>query len=349
MILELITASGLPAIKTVSVSVSAEEAVRTAALDCVIVGSGVPVEIGQEVTLAAGGEPVLTGYVRDIGTGYGADTRNLTLSLVSKTVDFVECSAEHATGEWLDKDLGEIADELDTLGIGVETDGSSFPKEPRHKLVVGESPYSTIERRARGRGVLIYDTPKGRIKLATKPEGTHAGTLRRGENILPGATAQFTERGRHSEVKVRGQASGGTEKEALRPETIARDSSLRRRRPVILRLEGETTVDRMKKRAEWQANRAAGNAVTANLPVTGWRDVGGKIWSPNWLVRVEDDWLGLEGLMIIKAVELTQSDEGTKAILSLADPRALGGDNPRGKSAGGYGAPGAIEAEYQDE
>jgi prophage tail gpP-like protein len=305
--------------------------------------------VGQAVELRASGEVILTGYIRDIGTGYEQDSRSLTINLVSRTVDFVECSADHASGEWLDKDISEIAKDLDSLGIGIETDGSSFEKEPRHKLIVGESPYYTIERRARGRGVLIHDTPKGRIKLATKPEGTHSGTLKRGQNILPGASAQFTERGRHSKTKVRGQTTGGVEKTALRPETVAKDSGVTRNRPLIVRHEGEATVDRMKKRAEWRANRAAGNAVTASLPVTGWRDRGGKIWSPNWLIQVEDDWLGLQGQMVIKSVELTQGDEGTRAILSLADPRALGGENPRGKSASGYAAPGAIEAEYQDE
>jgi prophage tail gpP-like protein len=349
MKLEDVTASGLPPIIAVDVSVSAEEAVRTASVDCVIIGSGLPVSIGQPVTLAASGEVILTGYVRDMGTGYDDQTRTLNIGLVSKTVDLVECSAEHKTGEWMDKDLSEIANDLDTLGVGIETDGSTFEKEPRHKLITGESAFQSIERRARGRGVLIYDTPKGRLKLATKPEGTHAGTLRRGVNILKGATANFTERGRYSEIKVRGQSTGASDKASLRPEVTAKDSGITRRRPLIIAHEGEITPDRMKKRSQWQANRAAGQSVTASLPVTGWRDEAGQLWQRNWLVQVEDDWLGLSGLMIIKGVSFQQGNEGTKAVLSLADPRALGGENPRGKSAAGYGAPGAVEAEYQDE
>ncbi|HXV31720.1 MAG TPA: hypothetical protein VD840_15445, partial [Sinorhizobium sp.] len=198
MLLEQVTADGLPRIKGIEISVSAEEAVRTATIDCVILGSGLPVSVGQATVVAASGDPVLTGYVRDINTGYGADMRTLSIGLVSRTVDYVECSAEHSTGEWLDRSIDEIANELDTLGIGIESDGS-FPKEPRHKLVQGESPFASIERRARGRGVLIHDTEKGRLKLATKPGGRHKGTLKRGVNILPGASASFTERGRHSD------------------------------------------------------------------------------------------------------------------------------------------------------
>lgn len=339
---------GFPPIKSITISVSAEEAARSANMDLAVKGAGIPVALGQSAMIDASGTLMLTGYVRDIGTGYGQADRGLSCSLISRSVDFVECSAEHPTGEIFDKDLVGIAEELDTLGIGIRSDGTKFPPEPRHKLDIGESPFTSIERRARGRGALIYDTPKGEIMIASKPAGMHAGTVRRGENILPGASASFTEADRYSDIAVRGQATEGTDKQQLRPQTSVRDTGIKRRRPLIIVHEGETTVDRMKKRAAWTARRAAGNSVTANIPVTGWRDDNGQIWQPNWLIMVEDDWLGIEGLMIIKSVTFEQGDM-TMATLSVADPRALGGDNPRGKNVSSYAAPGVIDAEYEDE
>jgi prophage tail gpP-like protein len=343
---ETITCDGLPPIKSCSISLSAEEAVRTATLDLVITGDGIPASIGQAVTLKASGEVMLTGYVRDVNPSHDATTRALSVNLVSRSVDYVECSADHPTGEFLKQDLAAIAKALDGQGVGIEVDGA-FPQEPRHKVMPGESAFASIERRARGRGILIHDTPKGRIKLATKPEGTHSGGLIFGQNILSGS-ATFTERGRYSEIKVRGQASEGTEKQQLRPETTARDSGVTRKRVLIVNHEGETTLDRMKKRATWQANRAAGNGSTASITVTGWRDAGGQTWKRNWLVPVDDPWLGLSGMMLIKSVTFDQQDR-TTATLELADPRALGGENPRGKTAAGFSAPGAITADYEDE
>lgn len=346
--LERVVIDGLPPIKSIDISISAEEAARTASGDFVLVGDGVPVSPGLPVTISASGDLLLTGYLRDVNTGYVANDRSLACSFVSKTIDLIEASADHPSGEILDKDLTAIARELDSYGVGIETDGTEFPAEKRHKLQLGESGFSSIERRARGRGALIYDTPKGRLKIATKPEGTHAGTLKRGVNILPGSSASFTEQGRFSEVRVRGQNSDGTDKSQLRPQTKVKDSGVKRKRVLILPHEGEATVDKMRKRAMWQAQRAAGNSVTASLIVTGWRDANGKIWAPNWLVNVEDNWLGIEGVMIIKSVVLHQGDM-TSATLSLSDPRALGGENPRGKTSAGYAAPGTIEAEYEDE
>lgn len=346
--LERIVCDGLPKVESFSMSVSAEDAARTARGDFVITGPGVPAFPGQETAITASGDLLLTGYVRDVNTSYQNQDRSLSLGFVSRTVDFIEASAIHPTGEILNRDLVAIARELDSYGIGIETDGSSFPVEIRHKLMLGETGFSSIERRARARGALIYDTPKGRLKIATKPEGVHAGTLRRGVNILPGASASFTEDGRFSETRIRGQQSEGSEKQHLRSQTKVSDTGLTRSRVLILPQEGEGTIDRMRERAIWQARRAAGNSVTASIPVSGWRDDNGRLWAPNWLISIEDDFLGIEGMMIIKNVSFQQADK-TFAVLSLADPRALGGENPRGKTSAGYAAPGVIEAEYEDE
>jgi prophage tail gpP-like protein len=346
--LETIVVEGLPPLKSIQITISAEEAVRSGDGDFVITGSGVPVAKGQKTRVLASGDLILTGYVRDVRTGYDADSRSLSCSLVSRSVDFVECSADHESGEILKKDIAAIAKELDSTGVGIETDDTTLEIEPRHKLRLGESAFASIERRARGRGLLIHDTPQGRIKIASKPAGQHAGTLKRGVNILPGASAVFTEKGRFSDVKVRGQSTDGSEKQSLRAQAVAKDGAIDRKRVLIVPHEGEATNTRLRKRAAWQARRAAGNGTTATIPVTGWRDEAGMIWTPNYTIYVDDDWLGLDGLMIIKSVTLEQG-EMTTATLSLADPRALGGENPRGKSGKSYAAPAINDGEYEDE
>ena len=339
---ETVVISGVSVpMKSISISISAEAAVRTANGTFAISGSGLPNHPDDEVTITAGGTLLLTGYVRDVNPSYDAkgNSRDLTMSFVSKTVDATETSVDHASGEVLNKSLPDVAREFDTLGIGIEDDGG-LPVEPKHKLIPGETLFETVERRARGRGILIHDTPEGKLKLATRPAGLHAGTLKRGVNITK-ASATLTGKDRHSDVTVRGQSTVGSEDAQLRPQAVAKDSGVRRRRPVIIPHEGEVLTDRMKTRAEWHAKRGAGNSVTASISVIGWRDQGGTIWTPNFLVQVEDDWIGISGMMVIKSVQLDQDGEGegTTATLSLADPRALGGENPRGSTDDGYSAP----------
>ncbi|NTF87490.1 hypothetical protein G6L46_10175 [Agrobacterium rhizogenes] len=347
--LENVRVDGLPPFKEISISLSAEEAVRTATVDLVPVGDGVSVVPDQEVKIWAGDDLLLTGYIRDVEPSHDSESRTLSVSIVSRTVDAVECSADHPTGEIMNKSLADIARELDDGGIGIEDDGS-LPIEPRHKLRVGDSLFHSVEKRARGRGVLIHDTPKGKLKLATKPEGTHSGGLIFGVNILT-ASSRLTGRGRYSDIRVRGQSTEGTGKQQLRAEARAKDKSVSRRRLLIVRHEGETTTDRMKGRSRWHVKRGAGNGTTASITVPGWRDAAGKIWDRNWLVPVKDDWIGIDGIMLIKGVKLDQNGEGggTTATLELADPRALGGENPRGKSAKAYSAPLANDVEFEEQ
>lgn len=340
---EHVVISGVAApVKSISITISAEDAVRTAEGSFALSGPGLPNLPDDAVTITASGTLLLTGYVRDVKPSYSAkgNSRDLSMSFVSRTVDATETSVDHTSGEVLNKSLADIGREFDNLGIGVEDDGG-LPVESRHKLIPGETLFETLEKRARGRGILIHDTPEGKVRLATKPAGMHAGTLRRGVNIED-ASATLTGQGRHSDVTVRGQTTIGSDGAQLRPQAVAKDSGVRRRRPLIVRHEGEVLTDRMKTRAEWHAKRGAGNAVTAEITTTGWRDQGGTIWTPNYLVMVEDDWIGINGMMVIKSVKLDQSGEGgtgTTTTLSLADPRALGGENPRGSTNAGYAAP----------
>lgn len=344
--LETVSVNGLP-LKDFSCEISAEQAVRSARGVIVTIGGAFPVMRDDDVTIKASGNLLLTGYARDIDVSHDKENHEFAASFVSRTIDATECSVEHEEG-WLENmSLPEIAAAFDSLGIGVETDGSSFSKETRHRLALGETLYETLERRARSRGVLIMDTPEGRLKLAQGPEGRHAGGLVLGVNIKSGS-AKFTGHGLHSPVTVRGQSTEGVTAPSMRPQGKFTDPGARRRRPLILRHSGEAGEDRLKKRAGWEASRAAGNSITATIVVAGWRDAGGAIWTPNRLVAVEDKLLGLNGPMLIKSVSLTQNDNvGTVASLSLVDPRALGGENPRGKSSDAFAAPAGADAEYE--
>ncbi|MEO3997177.1 hypothetical protein [Mesorhizobium sp. CAU 1732] len=329
-----------------SLSASAEEATRTASFTVAWNGAGIPCAPDDEATIHVSGDLWGTGYVRDVRGSHDASDRQYQVTFVSRSCDATECSIDHPTGLKRDADLKGIAEEFDVLGVGIEADIETL-KKSTHKVRPGESLFNTLETDARSQGVLIYDTPEGKLRLADKPEGRHGGALARGHNILR-ASGSLSGAKSFSSVKVRGQASVGVTGSALRPEAEARGTA-RRKRPLIVVHEGEATSDRVKKRADWEARRAAGAGVECSIDVAGFRDASGKIWSQNHLVEVRDDWLGIEQDMIIAAVRLVQDAAGgTTANLSLKDPRALGGENPRGKSASAWTAPATSAPEYRE-
>ena len=325
---------------------SAEEAVRTAQFDIAWTEPGIPCAPDDEAVITVSGDVWGTGYVRDVRGSHDENSRSYSVTFASRSCDATECSIEHPTGIKRDADLGDIAREFDALGVGIDVKAKTI-KKAVHKVRPGETLFETLETDARAQGVLIHDSPQGRLVLADKPEGRHSGALKRGVNIeqasgsLSGATSFST-------VKVRGQASIGVNASALRPEAEARGAS-RRRRPLIVPFEGEATSERLKKRAGWEAKRASGDGVTCSITTTGFRDRGNTRWTANWLVEVEDDWLGINQDMVIASLSLIQnSSDGTVTRLNLKDPRALGGDNPRGKSNSAWGAPSAAAPTYRE-
>jgi prophage tail gpP-like protein len=74
----------------------------------------------------------------------------------------------------------------------------------------------------------------------------------------------------------------------------------------------------------------------ANITGQGFRDDGGQLWTPGFLVFVDSPFLNLAGDMAVESVTWTQGRKsGSTAALTLVDPRALGG---QGRAGGDDGA-----------
>lgn len=326
----------------VSITYAADQAARTAKLTVSDFAGAVPFRPGEPCTISASGTLILTGYVRTVTMQLDSSDHSVELEIVSRAVDAVEASVDHPTGFLRDKRLDEIAREFDSCGVGIEC-SEQFAKEPRTYLQTGQSLFDTIAPLARASDALIYDTPEGRLRIAKKPRGRHAGQIAHGEggNIISGS-ATVSEDQRFSPVLVRGQSTRGQTSQSLRPEGRAIDDQVRRRRPLIQILESEATSAKLKTRAERHIKRAAGYSRQATVQVVGWRDAGGRIWEQHYLVAVLAPRLAIEQDMAINAVTLSQSmDGGTTASLSLVDPRALNGSAGGGKSADVWRTPAA--------
>ncbi|GGF56757.1 hypothetical protein GCM10007301_15560 [Azorhizobium oxalatiphilum] len=330
-----------------TLTAGAEQAVRSGSFEVAWTGPGLPCREDTPCVVLISDDVWLTGYVRDVNWEHDRASRRYSVSVVSRTVDATETSIDHPTGSATDVDLKTIAKTFDTAGVGVEV-VLATAKKAVHQILPGETLFQTLEREARAHGALIYDTPKGKLKIIDKPEGRHKGALRLGVNIVR-ASGTLSGQFNYDKVKVRGQSSFGTRGGALRPEAEAKGTA-DRKRTLIIYHEGEATSERVKKRAGWEAKRAAGKGKTARFTVPGCRDEEGKIYAPNHLIPVQDDWGGLRQDMIIAALTIRQDeDSGTTTELTVKDPRALGGENPRGESAEGWAAPGATPPTFRED
>ena len=319
---------------SVSIDYSVNMAARKATLSGSDLAGAAKIMPGDGATITASGTLVLTGYVGDVNKQHDANTHTISFEIASRTIDAMEASIDHKTGQVMNKDIAGIAREFDTCGVGIACD-ESFAPERTSIVALGNDLVSHLRPIARRAGAFVYDTEQGQLRIAKKPRGTHSGSIAIGDggNIL-NIGVKTSEKGRHDEVKVRGQASRGTGDAALRLEAVAKDSAIKRRRPRIVVLEGEATAAQVKERAERYVKRAAGYSREATVTVKGWRDAGGTIWQPHYLVHVNDPRADLTQMMAIKTVTLAQETQaggsGTTATLSLVDPAALNGEAGNG-------------------
>lgn len=341
---------------TVSIKISHEEAARTfeakikhsmgqAALLNLLAGSPratIRARAGTNTGAepAGGGDLILTGHVEKRSPRLGGEEAELPISGRSKTGDVVDSAPEHKTGEFKKKTAKDVFGELSKeFGVSVESDVNHKPRD-LFRLRPGETVWKAAERWARAEGFTISDTPDGNLKFSKGTKKRHAGVIADGANLWPklvDASAVHDDSGRHSEVKVKAQAPDGYTADSLEIEDKASDEGVKRLRRRVIVPPEQVKKSEARTRAKWHRDRAAGKGTTCEVTVVGWRDIAGTLWTPGYLVAVAIADLGILQDMMIESVSLSQSDAdsgGTRATLSLVDPRAYGGKAGKGAKSG---------------
>jgi prophage tail gpP-like protein len=317
----------------VTVEAGAEHACRKFSFDAAepnqALSADWPLRPGTEVRVMASGSLLVAGYIDTYAPEFGDGYHRAIISGRSKTKDAVDSSAipKKPGGEWLKKDLSDVAkDLLKPVGVQVTSKLKDLTKFPVWRLAPGSTIFSELETMARQDMALLVGAADGSLVITRADQfGSHSSALVEGVNIQY-ADAQLSEIDKHDETHAWGQNWEGSGKDAHRIKSIAKDSSVKRHRPKLVIAEGATTKDMIKNRAKWQSLRDSGLCVTATIVSRGWRDGSGALWDPEKLVFVESQRLKLSQMMAIKKVRFLQSiDRGTVSILELVDPGALGG------------------------
>lgn len=283
---------------------------------------------GLPCTVALDGETVITGHVDAGDIQYDATSHEIVISGRDRTADLVDCSAEPEPGTWADATLEEIAAAIaKPFGISVtvvDDQGDPFRK---FTLERGEKAFEAIDRLCRLRGLLPISDGLGGIEIGRAVRDRAGVALERGVNILSARGRSDWSR-RYSEYEVIGQQAGGDQwgeaSEYVQVRATAEDAAVTRRRPLTIIAEQGVGVAEAQTRADWEAAVRRGRSRVINYEVQGWRETpGGKLWAPGRLVRIRDDWMGLEADMLVAATGQEISDGGTVTRLALMFPDAF--------------------------
>lgn len=290
-------------------------------------------KVGAKVTIMANGDLMLTGFVDQKQPRLSALEAKIAVAGRGNSGDLADSSAVHDTGHFKKKTPLEIGNEV-SKGIGAKfTTDQQLEKIDQYQITPGESCYRLVEKLARKQGMTLCGQADGNIKITKAGSQRHAGGLIEGHNILS-AVGDHNGSNRHSEYTVRGQRPFGHGVDNLEIEAIVKDGGVDRHRPIIIIQDEDTTKDLTKKRAKNRKNRAAGHALKATIDTQGFRDDGGKLWEPGYLVWVESPFLDIAQDMLIESVSFMQSANGSIATLSLTDPRAYDGQGGKGNKSG---------------
>ena len=268
------------------------------------------------------GEPVIAGYVDTVRVSYKAENHDIEIAGRDATGDLVDCSAASEPGEWHNETLEAIVAALARpFGVAV---GSTFATAPfrRFRIEEGETAFEAIERACRMRGVLPLSDGAGGIVLG-RPARTRAGVrLERGINILS-ASAETSWLDRYRDYTLRGQQPGNdflSPAETAHVAATARDPGVTRHRPLTILAEQALDAAEARERIEWEAAVRAARSRRATVSVQGWRETpedGAPLWAPGRLVRILDDWLGLDREMLVSSVVQSTGEGGTTTRLTL--------------------------------
>lgn len=290
---------------------------------------------GTPVEILANGDLLVRGYVNAYQASGDAKTHRITIKGRGKGQDYVDCSAEHDSHEFLDQSPLDAAKALDVYGIGIRAD-VTIPRVPRMHINPGEPPFQFVERYLRPIGATMMGEPDGSIRITDASAARYVyGVLMEGQNIKS-FQVDLNDGSRHSKYVARGQGRTGTGASRLRPSGSARDGGVKRRRTRILGNETDTDIGRAGSRAKHERDRAAGKAIRASVQVQGFRDFAGKVFEPNSLVYVHAPILmHLAREMLIEQVRFSQDKSGSLTDIQLVDPKAFKGKGGKGSSVSG--------------
>jgi prophage tail gpP-like protein len=168
--------------ETVTVQYGATQAVRAASLVTVdaatTFGGGWPLLPGTDVDIYAGGSLLIRGFVETFSPNVSDTSHTAVVTIVSKSKDAVEASADHPTGEIRNKRLVEIAREIDPTGTTWQ--GNAGESVALFRVQPGETVFDAVERTARGQGVLLVGRETGAVEIVRGIRGRHQGSIREG-------------------------------------------------------------------------------------------------------------------------------------------------------------------------
>lgn len=250
---------------------------------------------------------LISGYVDSFEISGTADEQEVTVSGRSKTADLIDCtslSSTTAKSQWKNLDVVSLAELICTLyPVNITADVDTGAPIPRFSVEPGETCYTSLERLAAMRSLLLTDNPDGDLVF------TRAGTTVLPITLTPAQCTSIrvtcdTSR-LFSEYWVCGQrhsTKADTGNILNQVAAVSRDDLVARTRVLMVDAECEVDAASAQARAEWEAATRHRKAVQVHVTVPYWgytTSAGVSPWEPNSLLDVDAPAFGIDDKQLL--------------------------------------------------
>lgn len=301
-----------------------------------------PVTPGAPCTIEIGGDTLITGYIDHYGPDAAPNEHGVRIAGHGMCIDLVDCSAGVQPYQINQITLVGLAQKLcQPYGITVKAPDGDSPVIPQFTVTLTEKVFEVLERVARYAQFLLMEDATGALVICSVGDNIAASGFRQGINI-EAATTSLTMGERFTkitplvlsmDVLTNSPGDGAipqvpyvTGAEATDAGFPARADGKPRYRPLMVVSEQTVLAQGLAaQRAAWDMARRVGRSQAIKITTSGWRDIAGKLWTPNtlvpihapaWKVEPPDPWL-------ISEVTYIQDARGTRADLTLMPKEAF--------------------------
>ena len=275
------------------------------------------IKMGQGVKIEINGTQILDGWVDRMPVDFGRNHDRLEIYGRDNTCDLVDCVWDESPNEWKNQSIKNLIKTFCAkFGITVITDNTALTetelKMETFKANEGIPISELISELCRDIGVLAISKGDGYLtltKATTLKYATDAIIV--GGNAEGGRLLQSNE-DRFSSYKVKGYGIGNDNKalgDFIECSGEFSDPIISRERPLVLFAENQTTSNICRKKAIWEARIRAGLSRAIIYIVDSWAQSDDKPWQINKLVKIRDDFSGIDGTMLIAAIDFIYDED----------------------------------------
>jgi len=304
---------------------------------------GFPISQGAEVKVFVEDELFISGFIEQISTRYDTENHSVLISGRDKTADLIDSNLDGEIEINPPFTLAQLAQKV-LANIGLDLDVAvndvsllkPFDQDSPGSSETAHRAFDVIEQYARKRQALItFDGDNTLIFTRGSGEridGFIKHVLGALDNNVKSAEINLDNSERFGKYVFHSIANPSflglndikkTEENIVERKVKEEDFDIRQSRILQIQAENSTDIADLQERVKWEANIRRARSVSYNYKMQGFKSES-EIWKPNRIIKVTDDFAGLNNSdFLIKAVEFNfDLNTGSTTDLELVVPDA---------------------------